>query len=113
MMKDLKMEKKNLNFSKETKEDLTLYGNMVLELVKDTKDCWEYSDSSVTTDLAQLENDLNRMEKRILKDHKKRLKKEKYSVDIGFILSDILTGLKKVAEHSLVVMDAVQSAKME
>lgn len=108
-----KMEKKNLNFSKETKEDLTLYGNMVLELLKDTKDCWEYSDSSVTTDLAQLENDLNRMEKRILKDHKKRLKKEKYSVDIGFILSDILTGLKKVAEHSLLVMDAVQSAKME
>ena len=40
-------------------------------------------------------------------------KKEKYSVDIGFILSDILTGLKKVAEHSLLVMDAVQSAKME
>lgn len=108
-----KMKKKNLDFSKETKEDLTLYGNMILDLVKRTVDCWENSQLTSTEDSLQLENELNRVEKRIIKDHRKRLKKEKYGVDMGFILSDILTGLKKVAEHSLLVMDAVQSAQSE
>ena len=53
------------------------------------------------------------MEKKIVKEHKKRLKESQCSVDLGFILSDILLGAKKVAEHSLLVLEAVQSAETE
>lgn len=108
-----KIDKKNLSFSKEAKEDLAYYGEMVLRLIKNTRDCWENSDSTNTENPSEIENELNRIEKRILKEHTKRLKKGKCSVDMGFILSDILTGLKKVVEHSLLVMDAVQTARME
>ena len=108
-----KMEKKNLDFSKETKEDLSLYRDVLLSLVKHTEEYWENPQPLIANDAFQLENELNRIEKRIIKEHKKRLKKDKYSVDMGFILSDILIGLRKVAEHSLLIMEAMQTAKAE
>ncbi|MCI9447232.1 MAG: Na/Pi cotransporter family protein [Lachnospiraceae bacterium] len=108
-----KMEKKNLTLPKEAKEDLSLYSSIISSLVKHTEDYWENPQPIIANDAYQLENELNRIEKRILKDHKKRLKKDKGSVDMGFILSDILTSLKKVAEHSLLVIDAMQAAKTE
>lgn len=108
-----KMVKKELNFSKEAKEDLALYSDILLSLVRHTEQYWETSEPMVANDAYQLENELNRIEKRIIKEHKKRLKKDKYSVDMGFILSDILIGLKKVAEHSLLIIEAIQTAKAE
>lgn len=108
-----KMAKKELDFSKEAKEDLSTYGDILLSLIKRTEQYWERPDPLVANDAYQLENELNRIEKRIIKEHKKRLKKDKCSVDMGFILSDILTGLKKVAEHSLLVIEAMQPAKTE
>lgn len=108
-----KMEKKKIVFSKEAKEDLSLYSNVVSSLVKHTMDYWENPELIIANDAFQLENELNRMEKRILKDHKKRLREDKCSVDMGFILSDILQGLKKVAEHCLLIIETVQSAKLE
>lgn len=108
-----KMEKKNLDFAKETKEDLSRYRDILLSLVRHTEEYWENPEPLIANDAFQLENELNRIEKRIIKEHKKRLKKDKYSVDTGFILSDILTGLKKVAEHSLLVMESMQTANTE
>lgn len=108
-----KMKKKNLNFSKETKEDLALYSDALGSLVKHTEEYWEISDPLIANDARQLEHTLSRIEKRIIKEHKKRLKKDKHSIDMGFILSDILTGFKKVAEHSLLIIDAMQTAKAE
>ena len=108
-----KMEKKKLVFSKEAKGDLLLYSNMVSSLVKHTMKYWENPATIIANDAYQLENELNRMEKRILKDHKRRLREDKCSVDMGFILSDILQGLRKVAEHCLHNIETVQSAKLE
>ena len=108
-----KMVKKELNFSKEAKEDLALYSDILLSLLKHTEQYWENPEPLIANDAYQLENELNRIEKRIIKEHKKRLKKDKCSVDMGFILSDILTGLKKVAEHSLLVIEAMQPVKAE
>lgn len=108
-----KMEKKNLDFSKEAKEDLALYSDILRSLINHTEQYWETPEPLIANDAYQLENELNRIEKRIIKEHKKRLKKDKYSVDMGFILSDILTGLKKVAEHSLLIIEAMQTAKAE
>ena len=108
-----KMEKKKLDFSKEAKEDLKLYGSIVLSLIKHTAEYWETPDPVIANDACQLENELNRIEKRIIKGEKKRLKKDKYGIDMGFILSDILLGMKKVTEHSVQVIEAVQSAQSE
>lgn len=108
-----KMKKKNLSFSKDAKEDLALYYEIILALVKNTIHYWEKYDTVAANDAFQLENERSRIEKRITKNHKKRLKKEKCSVDMGFILSDILLGLKKISEHCIRIIDVVQSAHLD
>ena len=108
-----KMKKKKLSFSKDAKEDLALYHEIVLALVKNTIHYWETYDTIAANDAFRLENERSRIEKRITKNHKKRLKKEKCSVDMGFILSDILLGLKKIAEHCIRIIDVVQSAHLD
>lgn len=108
-----KMEKKELHFSKEAQEELMLYGDIVLSLVKHTVDYWENPDPVLANDACQLENERNRIEKRILKNHRKRLKKGKCSVNMGFILSDILAGLSRVAKHSIHIIQTAQAYSPE
>ncbi len=105
-----KMNKKELAFSQEAKEELDSYGGLVLTQVKHTMDYWDHPIPITANDARQLENERRRMEKRVLKNHRKRVKKGKCSVTVGFLLSDILSGLGKISEHSLQVMDAVQYA---
>lgn len=104
-----KMKKKDLRFSKEAEEELILYGDIVLALVKHAADYWETPAPFIANNACQLENERNRIEKRILKNHKKRLKKGKCSVNMGFILSDILASLSRVAKHSTHIIQTVQA----
>ena len=104
-----KIEKKELHFSKEAEEELAQYGDIVLAIVKDTMDYWEAPAPLIANNACQLENERNRIEKRLLKNHKKRLKKGKCSVNMGFILSDILTSLSRIAKHSIHIIQISQS----
>lgn len=108
-----KMKKKKLSFSKDAKEELALYDEIILALIKNTMLYWEKCDTIAANDAFRLENERRRIEKRITKNHKRRLKKQKCSVDMGFILSDILLGLKKIAEHCIRIIDIVQSAHLD
>lgn len=103
-----KIEKKDLAFSKEARKELEMLCDIVRSLINDTLSYWENPDPLTVNDAWQLENELSRMEKKIMKNHKRRVKKGKCGVDMGFILSDILSGLKKMSEHSLQIIDAMQ-----
>ena len=46
-----------------------------------------------------LEEVIDTLSKKIKKNHIKRLQKGKCSVEMGFILEDILTGLERVSDH--------------
>lgn len=99
-----KMNKKKLHFSKDDRQNLEQYRDILKALIHHTTNYWMHPDPATAGEAFQLAHELKRVEKRILKDHKKRLKKGKCSVDMGFILSDILTGFQKVAEHNLRIM---------
>lgn len=96
-----KMEKKKLEFSKEAKTELFLYSDIVLSLVTHAADYWKNPEPKLAVDIEQLEKERSRIEKKIWKSHKRRIKKGKCSVNTGFILSDILSGMAKIAEHSI------------
>lgn len=99
-----KMNKKRLHFSKDARQNLEQYRDILQALIHHTTNYWMHPNPATAGEAFQLAHELKRVEKRILKDHKKRLKKGKCSVDMGFILSDILTGFQKVAEHNLRIM---------
>ncbi len=96
-----KMHKKKLEFSKDTRQNLKQYQDILHSLIHNTENYWKKADPSTADEAFQLARELRRIEKQTLKNHKKYLKKGKGSVDMGFILSDILTGFQKVAEHHL------------
>lgn len=99
-----KMHKKKLHFSKDARQSLEQYSDLLHALIRHTGNYWKNPDPANAGEAFQLARELKRMEKRILKNHKKRLKKGTCSVDMGFILSDILTSFQKVAEHNLRIM---------
>ena len=100
-----KMEKKKLSFSKEAEKELTECGGIVLTLMRRTMEYWESPDASGADGVFQLEMEIARFKRKIMKNHRKRLKKGECSVDLGFLLSDILLGFEKVAQHSAQIID--------
>lgn len=108
-----KMEKKNQHFSKEAKEELTEYSAVILALLEHTADYWKTLSPAIYNNMRYLQNEQERIARKILKNHKKRLKKGKCSVNMGFILSDILTGLDKIAKHSCNIIESVQTLSPE
>ena len=81
--------------------------------MKYTIEYWENPAPITANNIRQLENDRNRIAQRILKNHKKRLKKGKCSVNMGFLLSDVLSGLDRIAKHSRHIVDSIQDFSME
>lgn len=108
-----KMEKKELVFSREAEEELKGCGDIVLELMRQIMAYWEEADRLAADRALQLEMELGQLKRKIMKNHRKRLKKGNCSVDLGFLLSDILLGFEKAAEHSLHIMDAVYPVNPE
>ncbi len=102
-----KMEKKKLHFSKEAKKDLAQYSDIVLSLIKHTQIQLEHPNQETAQDIQLLAAEQHTAEKRILKSHKKRLKKGLCSIDMGFMLSDMISALKKITEHSLHIVDTM------
>lgn len=108
-----KIERKNLRFSKEAKKELSLYGNVILSLLTYTVQYWENPAPVIANNIHQLEHERNRIAQRILKNHKKRLKKGKCSINMGFILADVLSSLDRIARHSRHIVDSMQTFSTE
>lgn len=102
-----KMNKKNLHFSKEAKKDLAEYSDIILSLIKHTQNQLEHPAPDTVEEIRLLADEQHKIEKRITKEHKKRLKKGLCSIDMGFMLSDMLSALKKITEHCLHIVDTV------
>ena len=64
-----------------------------------TKDSFCKDDLTEATHVEPLEEVIDTLTKQIKENHIKRLRKGKCSVEIGFILEDILTWLERVSDH--------------
>lgn len=109
----VKMEKKNQHFSKEAKKELAIYCDTILALLENTTSYWNNPAPITANNILQLENERNRFARIIQKNHKKRLKKGKCSVNMGFILSDILFGLNRIVKHSRNIVESMQDFSTE
>lgn len=102
-----KMKKKDIHFSKEAKTELCTYCDIILALMKHAMGYLESHSQDDAEEAIQLAHEQDCMEKRMLKSHKRRLKKGKCSVSLGFILADLLSHCRKITEHSLHVTHAL------
>lgn len=88
------------NSEKEATEDNNVYlDERFLESPAFAMELCRAKAREIAAHIEPLEEVIDTLTKRIKENHIKRLKKGKCSIEMGFILEDILTGLERVSDH--------------
>ena len=93
------MRDKALAFSEEAKEELHVLYTAVSEIVTMTEQAMVQNDLELASRVEPLEQVIDGLREDIKARHIRRLTKSECTVEHGFILSDILTNLERVADH--------------
>ncbi len=91
--------KKKLEFTKHAREEIETLSRAINDICEMTKDSFCKDDLTEASHVEPLEEVIDTLTKQIKENHIKRLRKGKCSVEIGFILEDILTWLERVSDH--------------
>ncbi len=90
---------KELSFSQSARREIAAIHNAVRDICALTIDSFCNDNNENAAHVEPLEEVIDTLTKRIKENHIKRLKKGKCSIEMGFILEDILTGLERVSDH--------------
>ncbi len=91
--------RKNIKFSQNAKSELEVVKAATKEIVRNTIKAFIENDEEAAKEIEPLEQVIDRI-KRVLKSrHIQRLQKGECSLEMGFVFSDILTNIERVADH--------------
>lgn len=93
------MNEKKISFSAEAKAELDVITKAIYEILDITVTSFENNDTSLATRVEPLEQiiDLRRLE--IKERHIDRLQRGRCTIELGFILSDIISNFERVSDH--------------
>ncbi|MDD6101958.1 MAG: Na/Pi cotransporter family protein [Clostridiales bacterium] len=90
---------KGLAFTPNAKRELETLCRAVKDICNMTVDSFCSGDDVAATHIEPLEEVIDTLAKKIKENHIRRLQKGKCSIEMGFILEDILTDLERVSDH--------------
>ena len=90
---------KNVTFSEQAQVELETIKKAVAEILGMTLDALESGDIDKALAIEPLEQVIDYLRDQIKLNHTIRLQKNLCSIELGFILSDILTNLERVSDH--------------
>lgn len=90
---------KGLAFTPNAKRELEILCRAVKDICNMTVDSFCSGDDVAATHIEPLEEVIDTLAKKIKENHIRRLQKGKCSIEMGFILEDILTDLERVSDH--------------
>lgn len=90
---------KGLSFTKHAKQEIETFCRAVNDICILTVESFCADDDMKATHVEPLEEVIDSLSKKIKENHIKRLQKGKCTIEMGFILEDILTGLERVSDH--------------
>lgn len=90
---------KGLCFTKHAREEIEVLSKAVNDICTLTVESFCSDDDRKATHVEPLEEVIDTISKKIKENHIKRLQKGKCTIEMGFILEDILTGLERVSDH--------------
>ena len=93
------MHEKNLEFSAKATEEMRIYGDAVKEIVDISVQAIRTESTELARKVEPLEETIDRLSDEIKLRHIERLKKDECSLEIGFILSDLVVNYERVADH--------------
>ena len=90
---------KNLSFSAEATQELDTMTRAVLEILNMTLTAFTTDDLALALHVEPLEQTVDYLKSAIKKRHVQRLQRNECTIEMGFILADILTNLERVSDH--------------
>ncbi len=90
---------KGIEFSPQAQKDIKVISAAVRDIVNLTIDALENEDLSLAKKVEPLEQVIDRLKRKIKAGHIERLKEGNCTVELGFVLSDLLTNYERVADH--------------
>lgn len=91
--------KEGLEFSKKGKEEITIYGDAIKDILNRTTNAFVADDQVMARTVEPLEEVIDELNKVVKKHHMKRLRKGKCTIELGLVLSDLAMNYERVADH--------------
>ena len=90
---------KNLSFSVQAKTELQVLIATVGRIVDTAYEVFDKQDMNLTRDVEPLEEIVDELSKELKRRHVNRLRSGECTIEMGFILTDLLTSLERIADH--------------
>lgn len=90
---------KELKFSAEAKSELNVMKQAVLEILDTTFRAFETNDIDLATAVEPLEQVIDELKIELKDRHIARLQEGKCTIQLGFVLSDIINNFERIADH--------------
>ncbi|MBQ2931990.1 MAG: Na/Pi cotransporter family protein [Clostridia bacterium] len=93
------MHEKDITFSSSAQKDLTIITNAVTEVLDLAVNSLVTEDLNLAGKVEPLEQVVDRLKRKIKAGHITRLREGNCTMELGFVLSDLLTNYERVADH--------------
>lgn len=88
-----------LSFSKKAKEEMRVYAEAVTDILERTTKAFIEGNEALARTVEPLEEVIDDIHKEVKKNHLKRLRKGKCTIELGLTLSDLTMNYERVADH--------------
>ncbi len=93
------MKDKKLKFSKQAISDLEVFKKASMDIVENTIKVFKEGETELAKRVEPLEEVIDYLHNEIKRRHISRLRDGKCTLELGFILSDILTNIERISDH--------------
>ncbi len=90
---------KNISFSEEAEHELSIISNAVREILSLSIEALVREDINLAKKVEPLEQIIDKLKYKIKNNHVKRLRQGNCTIELGFVLSDLLNNFERVADH--------------
>lgn len=94
-----KMREKEQVFSSKAQEELTVFSRAVVRMTEVSCQIFQEEDTELIHEVEALRVVVEELARAVRKRHVKRLRKGKCTIELGFLLSDIVTGYERITAH--------------
>ncbi|MBO5395799.1 MAG: Na/Pi cotransporter family protein [Clostridia bacterium] len=105
------MSEKKISFSSQAYDELTVLTDALIEIITLTTKAYAENDAELAARVEPLEQVVDRLTEKVRRRHIDRLKAGECTIELGFILSDILNNCERISDHcSNIAVAVIESA---
>ena len=105
------MAEKKISFSAQAYDELTVLTDALIEIMTITNKAYAENDLELASRVEPLEQVVDRLTEKVRKRHINRLKAGECTIELGFILSNILNDCERISDHcSNIAIAVIESA---